>query len=144
MLFRSVRARVAHVRGIVRNRDTGEPVHQLALQLISLDALAGQTLNGTAVAVSNHGAFEFPRVLPGEYAIVAQDATPERRVARLDVSVGRSDLPGGNHEVLMRSIVDVLFPLGDDAIVHPGHGPDTTIARERGSNPFVLEFLGAR
>lgn len=59
-------------------------------------------------------------------------------------SVGRSDLPGGNHEVLMRSIVDVLFPLGDDAIVHPGHGPDTTIGRERGSNPFVLEYLGAR
>ena len=59
-------------------------------------------------------------------------------------SVGRSDLPGGNHDVLMRSIVDVLFPLGDDAIVHPGHGPDTTIARERASNPFVLEYLGIR
>ncbi|MSO45247.1 MAG: MBL fold metallo-hydrolase [Acidobacteria bacterium] len=59
-------------------------------------------------------------------------------------SIGRTDLPGGNSEVLMRSITDVLFPLGDDAIVHPGHGPDTTIARERISNPFVLEYLGSR
>ena len=56
-------------------------------------------------------------------------------------SIGRTDLPGGNHEVLMRSITGVLFPLGDAATVHPGHGPDTTIGRERRTNPFVLEYL---
>jgi glyoxylase-like metal-dependent hydrolase (beta-lactamase superfamily II) len=56
-------------------------------------------------------------------------------------SIGRTDLPGGDYQVLMRSITQVLFPLGDDAIVHPGHGPDTTIARERTTNPFVLEYL---
>jgi glyoxylase-like metal-dependent hydrolase (beta-lactamase superfamily II) len=56
-------------------------------------------------------------------------------------SIGRSDLPGGNHDVLMQSITRVLFPLGDDAIVHPGHGPDTTIKRERTTNPFVLDYL---
>ena len=56
-------------------------------------------------------------------------------------SIGRTDLPGGDYERLMRSITEVLFPLGDAAIVHPGHGPDTTIARERTSNPFVLEYL---
>jgi glyoxylase-like metal-dependent hydrolase (beta-lactamase superfamily II) len=59
-------------------------------------------------------------------------------------SIGRTDLPGGDYEVLMQSITGVLFPLGDEAIVHPGHGPDTTIARERSTNPFVLEFLGNR
>jgi hydroxyacylglutathione hydrolase len=57
-------------------------------------------------------------------------------------SIGRTDLPGGDYGVLMRSITEVLFPLGDDAIVHPGHGPDTTIGRERSTNPFVLEYLG--
>ena len=57
--------------------------------------------------------------------------------------IGRTDLPGGNYSVLMRSITEVLFPLGDEAIVHPGHGPDTTIGRERTTNPFVLEYLGA-
>jgi glyoxylase-like metal-dependent hydrolase (beta-lactamase superfamily II) len=59
-------------------------------------------------------------------------------------SIGRTDLPGGNYAVLMRSITDVLFPLGDDAVVHPGHGPDTTIGRERTTNPFVLEYLASK
>ena len=56
-------------------------------------------------------------------------------------SIGRADLPGGDYNVLMRSITETLFALGDDAIVHPGHGPDTSIGRERTTNPFVLEFL---
>jgi len=56
-------------------------------------------------------------------------------------SIGRTDLPGGDYGVLMQSITGVLFPLGDDAIVHPGHGPDTTIGRERQTNPFVLEYV---
>ena len=59
-------------------------------------------------------------------------------------SIGRTDLPGGDHAVLMTSITEKLFPLGEQAIVHPGHGPDTTIARERATNPFVLEYLGKR
>ena len=56
-------------------------------------------------------------------------------------SIGRTDLPGGDYAVLMRSITGVLFPLGDASVVHPGHGPDTTIGRERTTNPFVLEYL---
>lgn len=59
-------------------------------------------------------------------------------------SIGRTDLPGGNYDVLMRSITGVLLPLGDRSIVHPGHGPDTTIGRERTSNPFVVEYLAGR
>jgi len=52
-------------------------------------------------------------------------------------SIGRTDLPGGDHGVLIASIRNVLFPFGDDAIVHPGHGPDTTIGKERRTNPFL-------
>ena len=59
-------------------------------------------------------------------------------------SIGRTDLPGGDYHVLLRSITEVLFPLGDASIVHPGHGPDTTIGRERATNPFVLEYLQGR
>lgn len=59
-------------------------------------------------------------------------------------SIGRTDLPGSNYDVLMRSITEVLFPLGDEAAVHPGHGPDTTIGRERKTNPFVLEYFASR
>jgi glyoxylase-like metal-dependent hydrolase (beta-lactamase superfamily II) len=56
-------------------------------------------------------------------------------------SIGRTDLPGGDYDTLMRSITQVLFALGDESIVHSGHGPDTTIGRERQTNPFVLEYL---
>ena len=58
-------------------------------------------------------------------------------------AIGRTDLPGGDYAVLMRSITQVLFPLGDNRIVHPGHGPDTTIGRERATNPFVLEYMAS-
>ena len=59
-------------------------------------------------------------------------------------SIGRTDLPGGDYETLMRAITDVLFAFPDEAPVFPGHGPETTIGRERVGNPFVLEYLSAR
>jgi hydroxyacylglutathione hydrolase len=52
-------------------------------------------------------------------------------------SIGRTDLPGGNYQTLIRSIREVLLPFGDAAIVHPGHGPSTTIGKERRTNPFL-------
>jgi len=57
-------------------------------------------------------------------------------------SVGRTDLPGGDFEALRHSIVERLFPLGDEVAFHPGHGPGGTLGAERVSNPFVGE--GAR
>ncbi len=56
-------------------------------------------------------------------------------------SIGRTDLPGGHYETLMHSITRVLLPLGDEARVYPGHGPETTIGQERRTNPFILEWL---
>jgi hydroxyacylglutathione hydrolase len=65
----------------------------------------------------------------------------ERKVFVGDVlfagSVGRTDLPGGSTEALMDSIMNKLLPLGDDVEVHSGHGPVTTIGRERQTNPFL-------
>jgi hydroxyacylglutathione hydrolase len=52
-------------------------------------------------------------------------------------SIGRTDLPGGDYATLIGSIRRVLLALGDDARVHPGHGPSTTIGRERLTNPFL-------
>ena len=54
-------------------------------------------------------------------------------------SIGRTDLPGGSFEELERSIRTRLFVLDDATRVHPGHGPPTTIGRERRDNPFVGE-----
>lgn len=52
-------------------------------------------------------------------------------------SIGRTDLAGGDHATLIRSIRSALLTLPPDTIVYPGHGPSTTIAREQRSNPFL-------
>ena len=52
-------------------------------------------------------------------------------------SIGRTDLPGGDHPTLIRSIRNVLFAFGDEARVYPGHGPATTIGHERRTNAFL-------
>jgi glyoxylase-like metal-dependent hydrolase (beta-lactamase superfamily II) len=51
--------------------------------------------------------------------------------------VGRWDLPGGDRELLFRGIREKLYPLPEATEVHPGHGPSTTIGREKVGNPFV-------
>jgi glyoxylase-like metal-dependent hydrolase (beta-lactamase superfamily II) len=56
-------------------------------------------------------------------------------------SIGRTDLPHGDLPTLLRSIDDVLIPLGDDTRIHPGHGPQTSIGVERRSNPFLRREL---
>ncbi|MDP9051664.1 MAG: MBL fold metallo-hydrolase [Acidobacteriota bacterium] len=53
-------------------------------------------------------------------------------------SVGRTDLPGGDGPMLIRSIHEKLLPLPDETVVVPGHGPKTTIGDERETNPFLL------
>jgi hydroxyacylglutathione hydrolase len=55
-------------------------------------------------------------------------------------SVGRTDLPGGDHATLLRSIAGLLAALPDDTRVHPGHMGLTTLARERATNPFLREL----
>ncbi|MEP0203814.1 MAG: MBL fold metallo-hydrolase [Halioglobus sp.] len=54
-------------------------------------------------------------------------------------SIGRTDFPRGNHEQLITSIREKLFPLGDDITFIPGHGPTSTFGQERQSNPFVAD-----
>ena len=51
-------------------------------------------------------------------------------------SIGRTDFSGGNHHQLIQSVINKIFPLGDDIRVYPGHGPASTIGRERLTNPF--------
>ncbi|MGY1750412.1 MBL fold metallo-hydrolase [Modestobacter sp. SYSU DS0511] len=58
-------------------------------------------------------------------------------------SVGRVDLPGGSWPDMLRSLRDVVLPLEDDTVVLPGHGPATTIGRERATNPYLAEAASA-
>jgi glyoxylase-like metal-dependent hydrolase (beta-lactamase superfamily II) len=59
-------------------------------------------------------------------------------------SIGRTDLPGGSYEDLMASMAAKILPMDDDVQVLPGHGPTTTIGRERHTNPFLAELQADR
>jgi hydroxyacylglutathione hydrolase len=52
-------------------------------------------------------------------------------------SIGRTDFPQGNHQQLLASIRERLWPMGDETVFIPGHGPESTFGRERRTNPFV-------
>jgi hydroxyacylglutathione hydrolase len=52
-------------------------------------------------------------------------------------SIGRTDLPGGSYPAMLDSLTRVVLPMDDATVVHPGHGPDTTIGRERATNPYL-------
>lgn len=79
-----------------------------------------------------------PGHAPGHVVFVNHE---QRFVINGDVlfrgSIGRTDLPGGNHQTLIDSIKTKLFTLPDDYVVHTGHGPTTTIGYEKKYNPFL-------
>jgi glyoxylase-like metal-dependent hydrolase (beta-lactamase superfamily II) len=52
-------------------------------------------------------------------------------------SIGRTDFPNGDHEELISGIKEKLWPLPDETVVHPGHGPETNIGFEKATNPFL-------
>jgi hydroxyacylglutathione hydrolase len=55
-------------------------------------------------------------------------------------SIGRTDLPGGDHAAMLRSLAGKVLPLADDVVVLPGHGEQTSIGRERATNPFLQDL----
>jgi len=68
---------------------------------------------------------------PAEKLLIAGDTLFAR-------SIGRTDLPGGSHAKIMRSLHDRVMTLPDETVVIPGHGPTTTIGEEREENPFLV------
>jgi glyoxylase-like metal-dependent hydrolase (beta-lactamase superfamily II) len=55
-------------------------------------------------------------------------------------SIGRTDLPGGDHPTMLHSLATKVLPLADDIVVLPGHGEQTTVGRERATNPFLQDL----
>jgi hypothetical protein len=100
------KVRVARLRGTARDVSSGEMANQIALHLVPEGGYAVSPLTNDAVAVVQNGVFEFPRVMAGNYAIVAPDnAGSAHLVGRYDVAVGGADING------------ILFPLGPGATV---------------------------
>ena len=79
--------------------------------------------------------------VPVEFALGDAEAGSEDVLFSGDLlfagSIGRTDFPRGSNEAMMRSLVDTILPLEDDTVVLCGHGPDTTVGRERATNPFL-------
>jgi hydroxyacylglutathione hydrolase len=87
----------------------------------------GHCPGGVCLAISRKGDLAPPHLFVGDTLFAG--------------SIGRTDLPGGDYDTLLKAITGVLFKYPDDAIVYSGHGPETTIGREKATNPFVLEYL---
>jgi glyoxylase-like metal-dependent hydrolase (beta-lactamase superfamily II) len=96
------------------------------------------TLGNTQVHVRH-----CPGHTPGHVVFHAPDA---QRAFVGDVlfagSIGRTDFPGGDFDTLVTSITQRLWPMGDETVFIPGHGPESTIGHERRTNPFVAGKAG--
>ena len=87
----------------------------------------GHCPGGVCLAISKKGDGSPPHLFVGDTLFAG--------------SIGRTDLPGGDYDTLLKAITEVLFAFPDESIVYSGHGPETTIGREKATNPFVLEYL---
>ncbi|GGB36905.1 hydrolase [Flexivirga endophytica] len=86
------------------------------------------------------GVEDIPDGLPPEAAVTSTVLSGDTLFAG---SIGRTDLAGGDGEAMTRSLRDVILPLPDASLVLPGHGPGTTMARERATNPYLQNLQTA-
>jgi len=82
------------------------------------------------IEVAGHTPGHIVLYCPEEKIVIAGDVL-------FDGSIGRTDLPGGDHDSLLKNIAERIYSLGDDIKVYCGHGTETTIGKERKTNPFV-------
>lgn len=113
---------------------------------VVVDLVDGVKLELAGITV---GVVHTPGHTPGSVVFTIDVDTPDGTVAvaltgdtLFAGSIGRSDLPGGNHEQLLRSIATSLLPLADDTVILPGHGGQSSIGQERASNPFLVGLPG--
>jgi glyoxylase-like metal-dependent hydrolase (beta-lactamase superfamily II) len=85
-----------------------------------------------------------PGHTPGSLCYYAEEGLLFSGDTLFQASIGRTDLPGGDYQTEMNSIVDKLLQLPDDTVVLPGHMRETRIGHERQTNPFILDELARR
>ena len=121
----------------------GIPPHQLEEMGFAYEAPPKITRNWQHGEVYEVGKLKFSvRHCPGHtrgHVVLAEES--ERKVFTGDClfsgTIGRTDLPGGDYDQLIESISTNILSLGDDFTVYCGHGPETTIGREKAANPFL-------
>ena len=95
------------------------------------DSIKTGSLSADVIHTPGHTEGSICLYFPAEKKLIAGDTL-------FAGSIGRTDLPGGSFEKIIRSLHDKVLELPDDTVVIPGHGPLTTIGRERESNPFLV------
>ena len=114
----------------------GIPLKQPSTDFLPLSDGQTLTLGGLrahCLFTPGHAPGHIAFYLPEEEVVIAGDAL-------FQGSIGRTDLPGGDHAQLLESIRTKLLTLPPQTKVHPGHGPATTVGREAQSNPFLTAF----
>jgi glyoxylase-like metal-dependent hydrolase (beta-lactamase superfamily II) len=114
--------------------DVRELVDGITIESAGIEFVVDHTPGHTRGSVSFRTAYDGPEDVPE--VMFAGDLL-------FAGSIGRTDLPGGDHPTMLRSLHDKVLPLDDRIVVLPGHGPQTTIGRERATNPFLTELLSA-
>lgn len=94
-------------------------------------SVGGGNISATVMHTPGHTEGSICLYFPAEHKLIAGDTL-------FAGSIGRTDLPGGSFPKIMRSLHSVVLALPDETVVVPGHGPLTTVGRERKSNPFLL------
>ncbi len=156
-------AHIDHVDGLARaKRETGAPVllhpddnalytgaprqaEMFGMQMEPLPPVDGTLNAGDTVRFGDCTlrVRHTPGHAPGHVILVGDGVALVGDVV-FQGSIGRTDLPGGDYQQLMRSIRDEILTLPDETTLHTGHGPDTTVGHERVSNPFLVPDLGGR
>ena len=111
-------------------------VGQVALIPV-LAVISGLIVGALIIALTSEEVYAAWAQSPIQAVIVAFKVVGSAYGALFAGSIGRTDFPGGSFETIKKSIRQKLFALDDDLTVYPGHGPTTTIAEERRTNPFV-------
>lgn len=100
------------------------------------EAIAFGNLTGRLIDTPGHS--------PGGLTLMFDDVDPPRAFVG-DVlfhgSIGRTDLPGADHGVMMSTLKNTIMNLPDSTVIYPGHGPQTTIGVEKATNPFLLPLV---
>jgi glyoxylase-like metal-dependent hydrolase (beta-lactamase superfamily II) len=103
--------------------------------------IAGLTLTVVHAPGHTEGSVMFTLPDPPAEAAAEADSTVLSGDVLFAGSIGRTDLPGGDQAAMTRSLREKVLPLPDGALVLPGHGPLTTIARERATNPYLRQAV---
>ena len=154
-------AHIDHVEGLARaKRETGVPIHlhpadgplyERAPMQAQMFGVPMEPLPPVDHELAEGGSVRFGEVelavrfapghAPGHVILVGDGVALVGDVV-FQGSIGRTDLPGGDFQTLMRSIRQQVLTLPDETVLHTGHGPDTTVGHERATNPFLVPNFG--